>query len=392
MEFIKEKNEHEYHFIWRVYDYFKSTGSSLAEAGEICNRELKVDYDESRHRKIYENWLKVHNVVIDEYTDTEENEIIKQIKNTEDELYKMKVKTADKLREWRSCLRDDARIEHLLEYIIEASKHIEPNIYNNVQPIEFGSNTGILKISDWHIGKDFKNYINEYNSKISKQRIDKLIAKTLKHCKMMNIGELYIANIGDIIDGSIRVTARITQEEDSINQVLKAYQMIKYLIEVLHDSGLKIKYLSTLDNHSRVTSNWKEHIEKENFGKLIDYFLIENLSDKVDFIENKIDDNIGMIEIDGKVHVFAHGHLKAHNISSVLKNMSTVIGKRVDYVHLGHWHSEKGITDAFSKIYINGSLVGVDEFAFNQGYFANPSQSIFVCSDNDNINIEMILK
>lgn len=395
MEFKLQANEEREHFLWRVYTLGYMTGElSKEQCGEICQRELNEPYDESAFRKVIQGFHKVWESVKHEYlieSDDEMLERLAQIEEKEDELYKKKVRTSDKLREYRQLLRDDARIDNLLDCVRLGSEKIPSHTYNGITKLELGSNSAILDISDWHIGKMFKNYINEYNLEIAKERIDRLATETVKYCKTMGVGELYVANLGDMIEGNLRVTARVTQEEDVIEQVKKAYQLIKYLIEIFIKHGFNIHYLSTLDNHARVTPNWRDHIQKENFGKLIDFFLIENMSDKIDFMSNLVDDNIGTLELDGKLHVFVHGHLKVHSLSSVLKNLTTVLGRRPDYIHVGHWHKEGSTSEGFSKIYTNGTPVGVDDFGFESGFFSKASQSLIVQENGNNIKFEIVL-
>jgi hypothetical protein len=49
------------------------------------------------------------------------------------------------------------------------------------------------------------------------------------------------------------------------------------------------------------------------------------------------------------------------------------------------------MTQGRSKVFINGSLVGVDEYAKDKRYFSEPSQSLLVFDEDDVIDIELKL-
>jgi predicted phosphodiesterase len=200
-----------------------------------------------------------------------------------------------------------------------------------------------------------------------------------------------VANIGDMIEGNLRVTARVTSEEDVIQQVMTASELISYFLNALYDFGLDVKYISVLDNHSRANVNFREHIEKESFAKLIDWYVQGRLKEKVEFIANSIDENIGYLEIDGKTHWFVHGHLKAHSVNTIVQNLTVILGIKPDFIHLGHWHSSQTKEFCFTKVFVNGSLTGVDDFAFNMGYFSKPSQSLVVIDGDNDIRIDINL-
>jgi len=389
--FERQLNETEEHFIWRVYKYRDDTGDfSNKYCGEICNRELKVDYNESRHRKIYESFLRIWQHVKEEYIDDKKiSNRLNIVDDREEELYKTKVKTRDKLREYRKHLRDEARIEELQEFIVEIAQSLP--VYNFDKDItQFkGNNSAILQISDWHMGKDIKNYWNEFNEEILGRRVNDLIKRTKAHCEINNIGELIVVNLSDMIDGNIHVSARVSDNMDAIEQTMKVSELIANMLNEFTKFGLKVKYVGILDNHSRINKNYKEHIEKESFSKIIDWWIAERMKDNNDFeiISNIIDDNIGNFQLNGKNFYCVHGHLDSPN--KVIEDMSLSVGKKADYVLMGHYHTLNLNEKYFSKLIMSGSLCGVDEYAKDKRLFSNPSQNLIILQDNDDIIINM---
>lgn len=392
--FKRSDNETERHFIWRVYKYQEDTGNiTTDEAGEICNRELKVDYDESRHRKIYQSFASMWNEVKHEYVkDDSLIERLNEIEEREDQLYKLKVRTRDALREKRKTLRDEARIEEIFDFIVEVAKNIPNYKFKQKEIILNGCDTGILELSDWHMGETYKNYCGEYNPEILKQRVDDLIHRTVKHCQIHNIGKLYICSLGDMISGLIHVSARVADTLDSVEQTMYVSELMVYLLHQLSEYGLKLKYISTLDNHSRLNKNYKEHIEKESFAKLMDWYILGRINDNpkynnIEIISNIIDDNIGYFEIDDKVFYCVHGHLD--NPKTVIEDLSMSTGIKADYVLMGHYHSFAINEKYFSKVIINGCMSGVGEYAKNKRLFSNASQNLILFNGKDDIIINM---
>ena len=393
----KAKNESREHFIWRVYKYYRDTPHFTREmAGEVCGNELGESYSESTYRKVAQGFFNIWDEVKQEYISDEG--LLTQLDELEkehDKLYKEKVKYSDKIREYRQLLRDDARIDNLKEVMLEVSKKAPTHKYVGVTPIvenEGIQRTGILLASDWHIGKEVDNIVNQCNYGVIVDRINDVIARTVEECRRFNVTTLYVVNLGDLIEGNLRITARVASEEDVIEQIMLASNLVAYMLEMLVKHGLTVKYGSVLDNHSRANQSWRDHIEKESYAKLIDWYVESHLSDDVEFIKNFIDDNIGYFQLNDKTFVYVHGHLKAHNLSNILSNLTSVIGIKPDYVFLGHWHKVDTSETGFSKIYTNGSLFGVDDYAFESGFYSKPSQSMFIFDESDtDIRIDLNL-
>lgn len=396
MEFKLKEGQSHNHFIWEVYSKGYKTGLINKErAGDICRTELGLDFDESAFRKKYEAFENMWAEVKCEYlvdTDEELIERLSKIEEVEDKLYKTKVKTSDKLREHRAVLRTESRVENLLDKITEASSTMPKlNLQKNRDIVITGNKTAILKISDWHLGKVVDNYFNKFNKEILVERVNKLIDETIKYCNIMGVKTLYIANLSDLIEGNLRVTSRVESEEDTIAQVMHVSEILANMIAEFVKHGYNVKYLSTLDNHSRGNVSYKEHIEIESFAKMIDWYLKARIGKSIEFIESPFDPNIGYTEINGKNHFFVHGHLKAHNVHVVVQNIAIPLGMTVDYVHMGHWHRADVKEFHFAKVFINPSLVGVDDYAFNNGWFSKAGQKLLVVDGDNEIDINIVL-
>ena len=388
MVFKKESNETEFHFIWRVYDYMKTTGQiTTEEAGIICNKELKVDYDESRHRKIYESWHKVHLDVINEYSSDGDSEILDKIQKKEDELYKKRVLAGDKIREHRNILRNNARFDNLQDTAIECA-----NIMSKDYPFEnnltYNDNNkekvGLLLLSDFHYGISIDNFLNKYNKHIAKERLTKVVNETLEFCDNNKIRNLKILNIGDLINGFIHVSTRIENEEDVITQLIEVTELLSNMINEFAPHFDSIEYLDTLDNHSRCTADKKLSMEEENFGRLISWYLKPRLKDlgNVKIISDRLDDTISKLDILGETCFAVHGH--NDNVSNVVEKLSLITRIIPMSIFLGHTHHHYERDVMGVDVIVNGTLSGTDTYALGKRLNSKPMQKILMYEKDKN--------
>lgn len=384
---LKIRNgEHEYHFIWRVYNEFKTTGNiTVEQAGAICNKELKVDYDESRHRKIYESWEKVHNCVIGEYTTLEENEIIKEIDQAKDELYKVKVRTADKLREHRTNLRNEARFDNLQDTAIKCA-----NIMSEVYPFKNNlivdtlneEKLGVLLLSDFHYGITIDHFLNKYNKEICQIRVNQIISETIDTCRINNIDTLKIVGLGDYINGLLHLTTRVENEEDVITQIIEVTELLANMINDLSKYFNYIEYVDCLDNHSRVNANKKLSIEAENFGRLVSWYLKPRLIglNNVKVVQEKLDDSLVEVDVLGELCYAVHGH--QDRVGTVVQKLALLTKRIPMSIFMGHTHSHYEKDEMGVDVIVNGTLSGTDIYAKDLRLTSKPMQKLLIYKKN----------
>ena len=154
-----------------------------------------------------------------------------------------------------------------------------------------------------------------------------------------------------------------------------------------------VVYRSVTDNHSRMTANIKENIEAENFGKLIDWYLevrlqgIQNLT----FANDNLDDSISYFKLSsGKTVMAAHGHLESPD--KVIDNFVGAIGRLPDYVLLSHFHASRTKAYNGSKLFVNGSIVGTEQYALSKRLFNQPEQTLLIFNGENVVNVSIGLE
>ena len=289
-----------------------------------------------------------------------------------------------KVRDWYNAYRRDIRQESRIENLVDEIK-LTVDKLNNLPVIKYESKDdvildkeAVLLLSDLHIGVDCNNYYNSYNQNIAKERLEKLLRETIDYCKSNHVKRLNILNLGDMIAGLIHPNARIEQQMDVAEQVMVAAEYISQFLNELQKGVPEVTYRSVYDNHSRLVANKNEHIEKEQLSRIIDWFIKERLKEtNILFYDNDIDGGIGTLTLNnGQKMIFAHGHQDGRNSS--YQNFIGLTQQWVDYICLAHYHNPASKDFQGCKVFINGSIVGTEQYAFGKRLFTKPSQKLLI--------------
>lgn len=303
------------------------------------------------------------------------------------EAYTEKQKVRDWYNAYRRDIREEVRIENLkdeIKFAAEKFGKLEPIVWPEVKETPVEKTEAVLLVSDLHIGVDCDNYYNKYNKDIAKERLAKLQQNVIKYCSINHVSALHILNLGDLINGVIHTNARIEAQMDVAEQIMYAGELIANFLYGLSKKIPNITYRSVFDNHSRAIANKNEHIEKEQFSRVIDWFIAERLKDTpIEFIANDIDGGIGRMKLaSGKTLMFCHGHNDGRNNS--YQNFIGLTQEWVDYICMAHYHNPASKDFQGCKVFINGSIVGTESYAFGRRLFTKPSQKLIIFNEGDN--------
>lgn len=364
----------------------KYTIQQLMEIGaKFKELPLKERNWEELHKK-----LGIYNFSADAYRRRVERYMRKNESN-EGKEYREAYAEKQKVRDWynayRRDIREEVRIENLkdeIKFAAEKFGKLEPIVWPEVKETPVEKTEAVLLISDLHIGVDCDNYYNKYNKDIAKERLAKLQQNVIKYCSINNVSVLNILNLGDLINGIIHTNARIEAQMDVAEQIMYAGELIANFLYGLSKEIPNITYRSVFDNHSRAIANKNEHIEKEQFSRVIDWFIAERLKDTpIEFIANDIDGGIGRMKLaSGKTLMFCHGHNDGRNNS--YQNFIGLTQEWVDYICMAHYHNPASKDFQGCKVFINGSIVGTESYAFGRRLFTKPSQKLIIFNEGNN--------
>lgn len=315
------------------------------------------------------------------------------------ELRKEKIKYQDQKRELRKLEREWGRAEHFYDEIKETINNIKPlrqMEVNSKYCTEDINKEGLLLLSDFHVGLFCDNYWNEFNKDILYKRVNKLLNKVIEYGKLNKINKLHIFSLGDLINGFIHITARITNTENVIQQTQLGAELLSNFLLKLSENFPEIYFYNTVGNHDRLTPNKQESLIDENFMFLIPWYLKARLKNinNIKFVDNKIDNGIIVAKICGKYVFGVHGD--RDRVKDVVPNLTLMLKIIPSMVCLGHTHHHEENEFDNIDVVVNSSLSGVDNYAKDIRKISKPSQKLIIFTDKDwrectyNINLENI--
>ena len=351
---------------------------------------------------VYRNEEHLDDILAQEIPDENEEQLTEvEPKPDNDSRYRqdyiMLTKNRDVLNTYRRLIREEARIETLKEAIVSTVNQLNdlPEMQyeeNEIRSYSGTPNEAVMLISDLHIGVECNNFCNIYNSKIAEERLNKFVNDTIMYCKTLSVYRLNVLNLGDLIHGLIHTTARIEQEFDVVQQVMVASELLCKALNQLQKAAPEVIYRSVTDNHARTVANYKENIENENFYRLIDWYVEERLKNtniKFDHQSN-LDPSFVYFELlNGQTACAAHGHLD--NINTSVQNFSGLTHTFVDNIFLAHYHDEKVKNFQGATVFVNGSIVGPEQYAISKRLVGYPTQKLIIYCESSRLDISIKL-
>lgn len=359
---LKQQNESYLSYLKRVIQATREKRITYDQMGDYLLGSDN-DYCSDNLRKAY--------YVLDRICDKLEDDIVitdveteQRIKQQMDELFKETVKVRDQKRENRNILREMARYEHLQDVLFEELDKTEP--YKIIKHIEYEPNNNteaIVMISDIHYGMKVHNAVNEYNTSIAKECLNNLAYQVVDYCKLYKVRTLNVELLGDLVSGTIHVSNRVEQEEDIISQVIQISNILVSVIRYFVENIPNVNVYGVFGNHSRVTANKQDHINRENYERLI-FSMIEHQVTGINKFETSGTDDFLIYEMNnGRTILCTHGD--KDNRGSLVNNYVNLLGKIPNEIHIGHWHSYKIEDNNGIEIVTNGSIIGADDYAIS---------------------------
>ena len=371
-------------------------------------KELDLSYEQWQELLIGENKYSSENCrkayyiispLLEILSEDEKNRIVEGIESKEElerlikankeallENEKMKIQYQDQRREYRKYVRESGRFDHLVSELTKSVKVLnkeKPLFNTHKQKIRIlENNEAVLMTSDWHIGANFKNYFAEYSIDIAKKRIKELTEKTVEYCLANNVSTLHVELLGDSLDGSIHTSARIESEEDVISELMIYCEVLSEMINELSIFIPYIKVHSVIGNHTRITPNKKESITKENFERLVPFYLKARLTaiDNIEITNSSIDDTIDVYEVKGQTIFCVHGDLDSPQ--NAVSKLSAMLKVFPDEVHMGHYHKHFEMDNYDMETVVNGSLKGTDNYAKEKRLSGSPMQKLMIYNED----------
>ena len=378
--FKRLENEDENAYIWRVCDN-KDLIGTWQDVCSLLNEELHHDYNESWYRKMYQSFMMVFDSIKDKYFD---NEQLKQMEQKKQEIIKERYRLNDERTAYNRTLRNDARLDARLDMLEQKITEFGKISFPDVNNIHTGVNDNdlLVLLSDLHIGQTFKSFNGEYNTKIAQTRMGQYLKKIIEIGKQYNSDKCYVSLQGDLISNSIHKSIAITNQENVIQQIKFASELITAFIYELSHAFNRVIVTSVSGNHSRLDKK-DDALKDERLDDLVIWYMdaaLKNVNN-VDIITNNPDTTFAVMDIRGKKYINVHGDYDAFSKNGVA-SLSMMLGFFPYAITFGHLHTCAMSDESGIKIIRGGSLAGSgDDYTIEKRLTGKASQMVCVCTD-----------
>lgn len=378
--FKKLENEDENAYIWRVCDN-KDLIGTWQDVCSLLNEELHHDYNESWYRKMYQSFMMVFDSIKDKYFD---NEQLKKMEQKKQEIIKERYRLNDERTAYNRMLRNDARLESRLDMLEENIKSFGKINFPTHKPTQLVSDNDLLvMLSDLHIGQTFDSFNGKYNTDIAFKRLMKYLERIIDIQNIYHSQNCYVSLQGDLISNSIHKTIAITNQENVIQQIKKASEMITSFVYELSKHFHRVIVTSVSGNHSRLDKK-EDALKDERLDDLVIWYMNAALNsvENIDIITNNPDTTFAIMDIRGKKYINVHGDYDAFSKNGIA-NLSMMLGFFPYAVTFGHLHTCAMSDEGGIKIVRGGSLAGSgDDYTIEKRLTGKASQMVCVCTSN----------
>lgn len=397
MDFKRYENEKDDELIYRVCSQKESIGR-WCDVRDVLNELLGYDYTDSAYRKKYQYFTKLLEANNNKFVDSEAQ--LEEINYQKRELEKLKKQIQTEKVEYNKWLREDARDELIGEKIINAINTLPSlNVPNHKIKNNQNQKSYVLCLGDEHLGVEFEikglfgEVLNSYSPEVFESRMWKLRDKIIEIVKKENINLLKIYDLGDNIDGLLRVSQLCKLRYGVLEQTMQFAEFISNWLNEI-SQHVCIDYRMIIDaNHSqlRMLGQQKNTFTDENLSKVILKFIQERLKNNAYITINT--NPTGMIydDVCGYKILAIHGEVKS--MERALDEFKKVYGVNIDYLLAGHLHHSKSEEVGFSSEVINiPSIIGIDDYSLSLRKVSNSAAKLLVFEENEGKTIEYTIK
>lgn len=393
MEYKRKEGESEEELVFRICKD-KDIIGTWDDVAKILNELTGNEYTESKYRKQYQAFQKM-------FASNTEDKVSKSLREEMRALSRERMKLQTEKLEYNKWLREQSRDEMLMERIEKAIHTLPPLEVPDV-PVRDGASgkSYLLAFGDCHYGIEFElkdmfgQTINKYSPEIFQLRMAELLLKTIELIEKEHIEELNVFELGDSIQGILRLNSQLMQLRYGVveSAILYAEYMAGWLTEL--SKHVVVKFQMVRDsNHSqiRLCNAPKNAFPDENMGIVIEHFLKERLKDnpRIHIIENPTGMNCAVIA--GFYVLGIHGEVK--NLGRACGEFARAYGAQVDYIIGAHVHhsmeAELGMNSEAISI---RSIVGTDPYGLSLRRTSDAGASLLVFDKNKGLTCDYRIK
>ncbi len=252
-------------------------------------------------------------------------------------------------------------------------------------------------LSDLHWGevvhKSQINGVNQYNLAIARDRLKFSVETAINLLRILDPEMRYPGIVvplgGDMVSGNIHDELQATNELDTMPTLIDLFEHLTGAIKTLADTFGHVFLPCVTGNHGRDTKRiWAKNRHHTSFDWLLYQFLARHFESDKRVTFYVPDGTDALYSVFGTRYLLTHGDRLGHGGDGLIGFLGPVlrgdhkkrarngqIGADYDVLLAGHWHQYTHMT----RVIVNGSLKGYDEFAFTESFpFEAPQQALWI--------------
>lgn len=345
------------------------------KAAEYLNDATGYENCECTYRKKYRSWRAGYDYALQHVHQDQLSAEVQRIKVEQ-------VKVRDERAAANKIYRDVARAESIRDLIAKTVVPYDKNDFLNVVQYEHSNHDVIVCLSDLHTGAGIDSAWNKFDKEILKARLESYVAQIFNIIARHAAEKIHVLLLGDLINGHIHVNTRVQNNENSIEQVMTAAELVSNFVAELYEVCRNIDVYAVSGNHSRVFPNKEEQVAGDELEALIPFYMkarLQNLAG-IDVKTEKLDPTFGGFKARNSLVMYAHGDKDSP--ANVVEHLTMMVKQPIDMVFLGHRHTNGLTTVHGTKVVESGCVCGTDSYAVGIRKNDVPQQVVAVIDDD----------
>lgn len=374
-EFRKTDDESFDEYMMRIGNACSERKLTWDQAAVVLNEATNSNFGECAYRKKYKSWKAGYDYALEHMCGS----------TVADELQRLKIEQV-KMRDERAATnkvyRDIARAESIKEMIASAVVPYDKNDFLNIVQYEGSGHDLIVCLSDLHTGVGIDSAWNKFDKEILKARLESYVTQVFNIVERHAAEKIHVLLLGDLINGHIHINTRVQNNENSIEQVMTAAELVSNFVAELYEVCQHIDVYSVSGNHSRVFPNKEEQVAGDELEALIPFYMkarLQNLAG-IEVKTEKLDPTFGGFKARNSLVMYAHGDKDSP--ANVVEHLTMMVKQPIDLVFLGHRHTNGMTTVHGTKVIESGCVCGTDGYAVGIRKNDIPQQAVAVIADD----------
>jgi len=376
-----------------VVHYFKDRGVVVARR-TIADARVKFGIPTSKPKGAY-------------MTDTEDASLEKRVIRLERELMTARSERNTARQAHKVAEQDTVKYKAANDVLLKASKlSVQSAPWSKSKVRRKGAATALIMLSDLHLDEIVKpsevGGLNAYNREIALQRLQRTAEGAVNMGKNLMGGFEYEGAIvilgGDMVAGNLHDDDIFNEESSMIPTVDFWVDHLAKFLETIADAYGSTHVVSVVGNHGRLSMKPRmKGRTEDSWDHLLALMLQRHLKGDKRFTWNIPLCADAYVEIYGRRMLITHGdQMKGGGGLAGLVNPASIfdarkrkrnasMGDEHDHMWVGHFHSYTRT----GKVTVNGSLKGLDEYAFLGNFaYEEPIQAFAVITREHGVTLE----